>query len=53
MSYLSLLFPPGDKKIFLAWVLLVLAGLAVLWSVTEPIKGPYNDLDPVVAMKMQ
>lgn len=27
----------------------MLAGLAVLWSVTEPIKGPYNDLDPVVA----
>ncbi len=49
MNLLSLLLPPGDKKIFLCWLLLLGASLAVLWSVTEPILGPYEDLDPVVA----
>jgi len=45
----AFLVPPGDKRIFLAWLLLVLSSLAILWSVTEPIQGPYADLDPVVA----
>ncbi len=49
MSYLSFFFPRGDRWIFLAWVLLCLISLAVLWSVTEPIHGPYNQLDPGVA----
>lgn len=49
MRSLALLLPPGDRRIFLAWVLLCLASLALLWSVTEPIKGPYEQLDPVVA----
>ena len=49
MSYLSFLFPPGDRWIFFAWFFLCLISLAVLWSVTEPIHGPYNQLDPGVA----
>ncbi|MEN8007037.1 MAG: rod shape-determining protein RodA [Candidatus Krumholzibacteriota bacterium] len=49
MSFLSFLFPPGDRWIFLAWILLCLISLAVLWSVTEPIHGPYHQLDPGVA----
>ena len=49
MPVLSFLFPPGDRWIFFAWVSLCLISLAVLWSVTEPIHGPYNQLDPGVA----
>ena len=49
MNLFSALTPPGDKSIFWAWVLLCLASLAVLWSVTEPISGPYEQLDPGVA----
>jgi rod shape determining protein RodA len=49
MTFLSFIFPPGDRWILLAWVLLCLVSLAVLWSVTEPIQGPYEELDPVVA----
>ena len=45
----GLLFPPGDKRVFLAWLLLCLVSLAVLWSVTEPIRGPYEEPDPGVA----
>ncbi|MFO7607609.1 MAG: rod shape-determining protein RodA [Candidatus Krumholzibacteriia bacterium] len=45
----GLFLPPGDKRIFLAWLLLCLAGLAMLWSVTEPIRGPYEQPDPGVA----
>lgn len=49
MTFLSFISPPGDRWILLAWVLLCLISLAVLWSVTEPIQGPYEELDPVVA----
>ncbi len=49
MNLLSLLIPPGDRMIFLSWVLLGLLSLAILWSVTEPIQGPYEELDPGVA----
>ncbi len=49
MTFLSFLFPPGDRWIFLSWFLLCLISLAVLWSVTEPIHGPYDQLEPVVA----
>ena len=49
MNRLAALLPPGDRRILLAWVLLCLASLALLWSVTEPIKGPYEQLDAVVA----
>jgi len=43
------LLPPGDKLLFLAWLLLCLASIAVLWSVTEPVRGPYEQTDPGVA----
>ncbi len=49
MNLFGLLFPSGDRSLFLAWLLLCLASLAVLWSVTEPISGPYEQLDPGVA----
>jgi len=49
MTWVGFLIPPGDKKIFFAWLGLCLFGLAILWSVTEPIQGPYKELDPVVA----
>lgn len=49
MNYLAMLLPAGDKRIFFAWIFLLMSSLAMLWSVTEPIQGPYNELDPVVA----
>ncbi len=49
MSPLHVLLPPGDKIIFLTWILLGMLSLAILWSVTEPIQGPYEELDPGVA----
>ena len=49
MSFLSFIIPPGDRWILLAWFLLCLVSLAVLWSVTEPIHGPYEELDPGVS----
>ncbi len=49
MSLREALFPAGDRWIALAWALLCLASLAVLWSVTEPIRGPYLQLDAGVA----
>jgi rod shape determining protein RodA len=33
----------------LAWFCLCLFSLAVLWSVTEPLHGPYKELDPGVS----
>ncbi|MBU2502635.1 MAG: rod shape-determining protein RodA [bacterium] len=49
MRWLALAFPPGDRWIFAAWLLLCLASLAVLWSVTEPISGPYEGQEAGVA----
>ncbi len=49
MRALALLLPPGDKIVFLSWIFLGLMSLAVLWSVTEPIQGPYDELDPGVS----
>ena len=49
MNTLLMLLPPGDKRIFLAWFFLCVLSLAILWSVTEPIQGPYEELDPGVA----
>ncbi|MCP4572497.1 MAG: rod shape-determining protein RodA [bacterium] len=46
---IHMLLPAGDRRIFLAWFLLCLASLALLWSVTEPIRGPYEQIDPGVA----
>jgi rod shape determining protein RodA len=44
----DLLTPRGDRVIFWCWVALCLTSLAVLWSVTEPIIGPYENVDPGV-----
>jgi rod shape determining protein RodA len=49
MNLFSFILPPGDRWILLSWFLLCLTSLAVLWSVTEPIHGPYDQLDPGVA----
>lgn len=49
MKALQALFPVGDRQFFLAWLALCLTSLAVMWSVTEPISGPYNQLEPVVS----
>nr|MEE4267628.1 rod shape-determining protein RodA [Candidatus Krumholzibacteria bacterium] len=49
MNVLGYLIPCGDKRIFLAWLVLVLTSLAILWSVTEPLQGEYRELEPVVA----
>ncbi len=49
MNLFRLIFPCGDRLVFAAWFLLCLTSLAVLWSVTEPISGPYEQLDPGVA----
>lgn len=49
MNGIGLIMPNGDKRLFLAWLGLALFSLAVLWSVTEPIKGPYMPSDPGVA----
>lgn len=49
MSPLKSLLPVGDRYIFLSWLLLIVLSLAILWSVTEPISGPYEQLDPGVA----
>ncbi len=37
-----------DQRLLLAFLLLCCISLALLWSVTEPIRGPYEDLDPGV-----
>lgn len=49
MRWLVSACPPGDRWIFAAWLLLCLASLAVLWSVTEPISGPYEGQEAGVA----
>jgi rod shape determining protein RodA len=38
----------GDRRLVFAYLILCLFSLALLWSVTEPIRGPYEDLDPGV-----
>lgn len=52
MNGIQLILPNGDRRLFLAWLGLALFSLAVLWSVTEPIKGPYEAADPVVAKEI-
>ncbi|PJA75715.1 rod shape-determining protein RodA [bacterium CG_4_9_14_3_um_filter_65_15] len=37
----SRIIPPGDRWIALCWAMLCLCSLAILWSVTEPIRGAY------------
>ncbi len=48
MRLREFLVPDGDRWLLACWLLLCLSSLAVLWSVTEPIRGPYLALDPGV-----
>ncbi|MFH1842854.1 MAG: rod shape-determining protein RodA [bacterium] len=41
-------FPSGDAKLLLAYLGLCCFSLAILWSVTEGLRGPYEDFDPGV-----
>ncbi len=42
------LITEGDRGILLAYLLLCIVSLTTLWSVTEAISGPYDDIDPGV-----
>jgi len=44
MTPLHLLLPRGDRRVVLAYAGLVLFSLALLWSVTEPLRGPYAQM---------
>jgi len=48
MKILSIVFPEGDRWLVLVYLLLCGFSLAILWSVTEGIRGPYENLDPGV-----
>jgi len=49
MSWLHLILPPGDRRVALVFAALLVYSLAILWSVTEPIHGPYDVTVPDVA----
>ncbi len=42
MTRLAALLPRGDRRVLVVYALLLLTSLAILWSVTEPLRGPYN-----------
>ncbi len=42
MMRLGALIPRGDRRLLVCYVLLVLFSLALLWSVTEPLRGSYS-----------
>lgn len=42
MSRFAFLIPAGDRRLLVVYALLLLMSLAILWSVTEPLRGPYN-----------
>jgi rod shape determining protein RodA len=44
MNALWLLWPRGDRRLTLIYLALVLFSLALLWSVTEPLRGPYAEM---------
>lgn len=44
MNALWLLWPRGDRRLTLIYVALVLFSLALLWSVTEPLRGSYAEM---------
>lgn len=48
MRALLQLIPGNDRRLVLAYAALCCFSLAVLWSVTEGIRGPYEDFDPGV-----
>jgi rod shape determining protein RodA len=46
---LAALLPPGDRRVLVVYALLLMTSLAILWSVTEPLRGPYNLTDADVS----
>lgn len=44
MTGLWLLWPRGDRRLTLIYFALLLFSLALLWSVTEPLRGPYAEM---------
>jgi rod shape determining protein RodA len=42
MIHLSALWPRGDRRLLLIYAALIVFSLALLWSVTEPLHGPYS-----------
>jgi rod shape determining protein RodA len=48
MRRLLAMLPRGDGRLLLAYLALCLFSLALLWSVTEGLRGPYEDFDPGV-----
>jgi rod shape determining protein RodA len=44
MSRLGLLLPRGDRRLILIYAALLLYSLALLWSVTEPLRGAYAQM---------
>ncbi len=44
MTRLGLLLPRGDRRLILIYAALLLYSLALLWSVTEPLRGAYAQM---------
>jgi rod shape determining protein RodA len=44
VNWLWLLWPRGERRLAAIYVVLVLFSLALLWSVTEPLVGPYAEM---------
>ncbi len=49
MNPFWLLWPRGDNRLKVLYTLLVAFSLALLWSVTEPLRGPYAEMQVDVA----
>ncbi len=49
MNFLMGLLPDGDRWLLAAYLMLCLVSLAILWSVTEGISGPYENIESDVA----
>jgi hypothetical protein len=43
MSFWRYLLPTGDRRLLAAYAALCCFSLAILWSVTEGLRGPYED----------
>jgi len=44
VNHLDLLLPRGDRRLLLVYLGLLIYSLALLWSVTEPLQGPYAQM---------
>jgi rod shape determining protein RodA len=45
VNRLALLLPHGDRRVLVVYSLLLATSLAILWSVTEPLRGPYTPME--------